>query len=217
MANPLTLTVDQIIEQASDAIGGGPYTGDKLRKAKLDLELTMIELVNDGVPLSLVREITFTSSTQIHTFDSDIRDVWDIVDSTDNIALSLNQVDLATFNQFNITNQTGRPTQFATHKDLNATTIRFHPVPDKTYTYRAFVDVEPTETQNYDDTLSVRSIYLPAIIAGLTYRLAMRNPDIDLPSKQAAKDSWLDLKENALDADRDRSSIFIRPGRQRRW
>lgn len=217
MSNPLNITVEEIIEQASDPIGGGPYTGDKLRKAKRDLELVMIELVNDGVPLSLVSEITFSGSNGTHTFDSNVKDVIDIVDTSDNIVTTLTQVDLPTFNRFNVSEITGRPTQFATHKKTDATEVRFYPAPDKSYTWRAFVDLDPSQIGGYDDTLAVRSTFLPAIISGLTYRLAIRQPELDMAVKQGAKDQWEDLRERALDADRDKSSMFIRPSRRRKW
>jgi len=205
------MTVDEIIEYAADAVGGGPYTGDKLRKAKLDLQLVMIELVNEAVPLSLVSEVTFTSDNATHTFDATVRDVWSLVDVTDNVVVQLNQVDLATYNEYNLATTNGRPTQFATHKELNATTLRLYPVPNKTYSYRCFVDKDPKNLLNYDDTLEVRSMFLPAIISGVVYKMAKRNPDIALQDKMAAKQEWDEAKEKALDADRDRAPLYLRP------
>ena len=218
MSDQFTMTVEEIIELASDPLGGGPYTGDKLRKARKHLQLVMVQLINSMVPLSLVTEKSFTADSREIVLDPEIRRIHDLVDNTEQVKTQLSAVTLAEYNALNTNTTKGRPTQYAEHRETDAVRLRFYPTPDKEYTYNAFVEIDPSLIEFYDERLEVRSTYLPAIIAGLTYRMALADATVSAEMKQLAKLEWEQELEQAIDADRETASIYIRPylGRGRR-
>lgn len=209
------MTVDEIIELATDPLGGGPYTGDKLRKAKTHLQLVIVDLLNRSVPLSFLAEKTFQVSQDKVNLDSAIRKIGSIVDSTQNIKSELNQVTLYEFNSYNNTIN-GKPTIWAEHRLADNLELRLYPTPDKTYTYTAYVELDPTRIEFYDDALSIHSTYLPAILAGLTARLAEADATIGLDAKQLAMGRWKEARDEAIDADRETAPLFLRPDLRRR-
>lgn len=216
MANTIQLRVDEIIKQASQGTGGGPYTGDELRAARIDLEMVLQDLSNVVAPLSVVEEVTILVSTQKMNLDKKIKDILSIVDTSDGVSSQLNFVDLQSFNYYNLENTTGRPTLFTTHKKADVTEIKFYPVPDTTYTMRAIVEKDFDEIEFYDQVLNVRSTYLPAVIKGLRYYFSVRNETLSLDAKISAKNEWEEARAEAIDADSENAPLYIRFGGQRR-
>lgn len=217
MTKRFQLTVIEIIQKAFDRIGSGPFTGDKLQRALTNLQLVMVELANEGLVLSLIEERIFNVSAKTYTFANDIRDVNSIVDITNGSTVQLNHLDLASFNKAQVSDTSGRPTQYTTHKKVDATTIQFYPVPDQEYTFRCIVDKDATSIQWYDDVVEIRQTYLPAVIAGLVFYMVQEDPMVDINKAVAAKELWEELKEKALDSDRERAPLIVRPSMYRRY
>lgn len=212
MARTIQLRVDEIIKQASQGVGGGPYTGDELRAARIDLEMVLQELANIMAPLSVLQEIIIDVSTQTVVLAEDVKDIWSIVDITNDVASQLSSVDIQSFNRYNLSTTKGRPTIFTTHKKATATELKLYPIPDTTYKMRLIVEKDFNEIEYYNQVLNIRSTYLPAMIKGLRYHMSVRNEQISLDAKQAALMEWEKARDDAIDADSEGASIYIRPG-----
>ena len=108
----------------------------------------------------------------------------------------------------------GRPTQFATLKGRDTMKAYFFPVPDSTdtYTFRHYrmkrlKDVNKSALENAD----VPFRFLPCLTAGLAYYLSFKRPNVPSERVTMLQANYEKLLENAMEADKERVSLFITP------
>ena len=90
----------------------------------------------------------------------------------------------------------------------------FFPVPDSTdtYTFRHYrmkrlKDVNKSALENAD----VPFRFLPCLTAGLAYYLSFKRPNIPMDRITLLQANYEKLLENAMEADKERVSLFINP------
>ena len=108
--------------------------------------------------------------------------------------------------------QTGRPTQFSFLRGKDNVSMTVWPTPDQTYTMNLFTmtriqDVTASAIQTAD--LPFR--FLPALVDGLAYKMSMRRPGVDPSKISFLKQQYEETFAFALEEDRQRTSMFIRP------
>ena len=106
---------------------------------------------------------------------------------------------------------TGRPTQFYLQRSVTPK-IFFYPTPDSTSTYtfkfHALTRIQDAG-DDYTNDPEVPFRFLPCLISGLAYYLAMKfNPDKMMVLKQIYDEEW----SRAAAEDRDSVSLHLVPG-----
>lgn len=217
-----TLDIADLVEEAYELIGSEVRTGYDYRTARRSIDMLLLEWQNRGLNLWTVESAsqTLTAGQASYTLSAEKLDIIDALLRT-NAGNASSQTDLymerVSLNDYaRQTNKLtqGRPTQFwVDHKDT-AITVTVWPVPDSTTTYTMFYyymkRIEDSGVPG-SNNIDVPVRYLPALTAGLAYKLAMKNPQASqlLPVlKQEYEEQW----NNASDAARDKASLFIKPG-----
>ena len=213
------LDIDEIIDEAFERAGlGRAYSGNDFRTARRSLNLLSQEFANRGVNLWTVEDATLslTSGTATYTLPSDTVAVLDYAIRTGSGStqsdITIARMHVGDFAALTSKNKTGRPTQIYIERLRDAPQITLYPVPNNnTYTLvyyrvRRIEDTVNGSITQYD----APTRFLPAIVAGLAYHIALKNPDM-MPRVSMLKQMYEEEWQLAATEDRDRSSFKITP------
>jgi len=134
--------------------------------------------------------------------------------ATDNTDLQMNRISYEEYEQIADKTSSGRPTQFATLRGENTETVYLWPVPDSTTTYtfryyriRRLYDITKSAIQNAD----VPFRFLPCLVNGLAYYLAMKIPNTKSDRIVMLKANYEETFKNAFESDKQRADMKIVP------
>ena len=213
------LDLDEIIEEAHERAGvGRSYSGGDYRTARRSLNLLAQEFSNRGINLWTVDQETqsLSSGTSSYTLASDTVSVLDHTirtgTGTSQVDTSLNRMNLGEYSSITSKNSTGKPNKIYIERLRDAPVANFWPVPNNnTYTlvyYRIRRIQDSANGGDYQYDAPTR--FLPAIISGLSYQLALKNPNV-LDRVQLLKTLYEEDFQRAAEEDRDRSDFKIVP------
>lgn len=203
-----------IIEDAASMAGTELRTGYDMRMARFALNLLMQEWGNRGFNLWTVTSDTLalTEGTATYTLPAN---TIDIVQAAVRTGSGSTQADIIIrrlgVSQYTaIPNKTtqGRPVQFYVSRTI-APTITLWPVPDQTGTYTLYYYYmrRLQDTGNAADyTADTPARFIPALVTGLAYHIALRRPDLQ-GRVQALKMAYEEQWELAAGEDRERASV----------
>lgn len=130
------LSIDDVIEQAFEQVGGQPISGEEARSARICLNLLMTEWQNRGVLLWKLADTPVTVSTSVteYTLDSDIIDSLQTTITVNGNDLEMNRITYQDYMKLPDKSQTGRPTQFSFLRGKDNVSMVVWPTPEQTYT-----------------------------------------------------------------------------------
>ena len=214
------LDIVEIIEEAYERAGlGRPFSGADFRTARRSLNLLGQDFANRGINLWTVEDVslTLTAGTSVYTLPSDTVSILDHTirtgTGTGQSDLAITRMSLGEYAGISSKNSTGRPTKIYVERLRDAPQITLWPVPDATDTYtlvyyriRRIEDTANGSVTQYD----APTRFLPAIISGLSYQIALKNPPVSdrIPLLKSIFDEDFNL---AATEDRDRSDFKIIP------
>jgi|DEB0MinimDraft_3_1074331.scaffolds.fasta_scaffold41927_2 hypothetical protein len=224
------LDLNDIIEEAFERAGTELRTGYDFRTARRSLNLMFAEWANRGINLWTVEQgqINLVSGTATYDLPLDTVDLIEHVirtnaGSSNQSDIAISRIALPTYASIPNKTSTGRPIQVYIDRKTGAVaadavvqypTITVWPTPDSAMSYqlvywrlRRMLDAG-----NGVNTQDIPFRFLPCLVAGLAYYIAMKIPDSApriVPLKQMYDEAW----ELAADEDRDRSSITVAPRR----
>src|ERR1035437_4252645 len=175
------MDVKDIIEEAYERCGVEIRNGWEAASARRSLSLLMLEWANRGVNLWTIseRDLVLTPGQDTYTLGTDIVDLIEQMVQIPNVPqttrYNLTRVSVST--QATRTNPTitGRPTEIYIDRQQDAPTVHIWPIPDiggyvLNYWFLRRIDDPGDFTNNVD----VPFRFLPALIAGLAYYLAVK-------------------------------------------
>lgn len=215
-----TLDLAEIVEEASERLGIELRSGYDYRTARRSLDLLMLEWQNRGLNLWTVKQATqaLTAGTGQYTLDPERLDVIEAIarrgSGTDQTDYRLERISVSQYAQQSNKNLQGRPTKFWVDRQPEGITVNLWPVPeDSTYSlhYWYMERIEDTG-KPASNTVDVPARFLPALISGLAYQMAMKVPGKEAMApllKEVYEEQWT----LAADSARDKSSLWLRPAR----
>jgi len=126
--------------------------------------------------------------------------------------ISVSRISLSTFASIPSKNTQGRPIQVWVDRQLANPSINVWPVPDQsgTYTFVYWKLRRLEDAGNGINTQDVPFRFLPCLVAGLAYYLAMKLPDA-MPRIEMLKASYEEQWKMAADEDREKADIRLAP------
>jgi hypothetical protein len=215
------LDVLEIVEDAYEQAGLEVESGFQLKSAARGLDLLLIDWLNDGVNLWTIDQVTqaITADTRSYTLDAKWTDILDaVIRSSDNIDIPLRRVSLSEYMQLPDKTTTGVSSLFSLERNSSGGhTLYIWPTPDvSTYSFVGWGMRYMQDIGSYTNNVDIPKRFLPALIAGLAYRVGKLNPGRVSQQKMAElKMDYMDLYNRAKMEDRDRTSVFIVPARRR--
>lgn len=211
-----SLDIAEILEEAHERAGVELRTGYQFRTAIRSLNLLMIEWGNRGYNLWLIDQesTSLASGTTTLALTTSTVDVinMNIVQGSGTSTTDYRIRRVSAEDYMHIANKatTGRPTLVWVDRQLSGPSATFWPVPDQTYTlkYWRLRRIEDTGTSVATPDVPYR--FVPALIAGLAYKLALKTPE-SMDRVPGLEADYEKAFAEAAAEDREKSSFYIRP------
>ena len=210
-----SMDIDEVIQEATEMIGGEPTLGHEPKSARRSINLLLQDWQNRDIMLWTAETSTFTVSVSTTTYSlaSSSIDVLEAVVNRDNVDIQLERISMQEFLKIPNKKQTGRPTQYAVRHERDNPEVYLWPLPEnstdqvKVELIRYMQDVNKSAIQTPD----VSRRFLPCLTAGVAYYMSMKRPNVDMQRIAMIKTEYEERLSRALEEDRERVSLLIRP------
>jgi hypothetical protein len=209
------LEIDDVIQEATEMIGGEQTLGHEPASARRSLNLMLKDWQNRGILLwsTEASAITVTASVSSYALSGSTIDALQVIVNRDNTDLPLTRISYEEYLQIPQKGQTGRATQYSIKRDRDNPTLFIWPIPEnstdvlKVEKIRELEDINKSAGQNAD----VPKRFLPCLSAGLAFYMSIKRPSVDAGKITFLKQNYEELLERALTEDSERASIFFKP------
>ena len=184
----------EIAEEAWERAGREMRSGYDLRTARRSMNLLTIEWQNRGLNLWTIDSVTqaVTAGTAQYTLNADTIDLLDQVIRTGDSGsggqygdggstqsdLTISRIGVTTFASIPNKLIRGRPIQVWVERLRDAPRINLWPVPDKSYSFVYWRLRRIEDAGNGIETADMNFRFLPCLVAGLAYNIAMKTPEL---------------------------------------
>ena len=213
------LSIEEIIQEAYERCGLTTTSGHSLKSARISLNLLFAEWANRGIHLWKVslEEVALVSGQAQYAVSDTISDVLEAYISSTAAAsnnantqdVSLTKIDRSAYAALPNKLPTGQPSQYYVDRQTTPQ-IFLYQAPDlNTYTTLKFYAINRIQDAGiYTNEADVVFRFLPCMVSGLAYYLAMKNsPQLVQQNKLIYEDQL----KRALDEDGQRASTYITP------
>jgi hypothetical protein len=214
------LDLVDLIEEAGERAGYEIRTGYDMRSARRSLNLLFADWANRGLNMFTFEQLSqvLTPGTATYTLPADTVDIMEAVIRTNSGSVS-NQTDIAisrisvsTYSTLPNKLQQARPLQYFVKRGVDAPTVTLWPVPDtsQTYTLVYWRLRRIQDAGNGTNTMDVPFRFMPCMVAGLAYYLAIKRPE-SMDRVQMLKMQYDEAWQLASDEDREKASVRFLP------
>lgn len=214
------LDLTELVEEAFERAGGEMRSGYDLRTARRSLNLMFADWANRGINLWTVASGSITLSTGVATYNlpDDTVDLLEHVIRTNpgnastQADLTITRISVSTYASIPNKLTQARPIQIYINRQAPTPTVTVWPTPDPstTYTLVYWRLRRLQDAGNGSNTMDVPFRFLPAMVAGLAYYLAMKIPSgaERLPILKAQyEEAW----QLASEEDREKAAVRFVP------
>ena len=216
------LDLTEIVEEAFERVGSEMRTGYDLRTARRSLNLMFADWANRGINMWTFEQgsIPLVAGTATYDLPADTVDLLEHVirtgagSASTQADLTITRISVSTYATIPNKLQQARPIQVWIER-LNTPRITVWPVPDNSqpYTFVYWRLKRIQDAGNGVNTMDMPFRFLPCMVAGLSYYLALKVPggtERLAVLKQQYDEAW----ELAASEDREKAAIRFVPRRQ---
>ena len=209
------LDIDEIIQEATEMLGGEQTLGHEPASARRSINLMLKDWQNRGVMLwtTAVTAVTVNTSVTSYDLSSNVLDIMELVVNRDEVDLQAQRISFEEYQLIPRKGQTGRASQYTVKRNLDNPTISLWPIPEnstdvlKIETISELQDVDKSAIQNAD----IPKYFLPPLTCGLAYYLGMKRPGVPENRIMMLKQNYEELLDRAMIENRERANMFIKP------
>ena len=202
----------EIAEEAWERAGREMRSGYDLRTARRSMNLMTIEWQNRGINMWTIDSgtISVVAGTAQYDLPADTIDLLDQVirtnagNATTQSDLTISRIGVSTYASIPNKLTTGRPIQVFIER-LITPRINLWPVPDTSYTFVYFRMRRVQDAGNGVETPDIVFRFLPCLVAGLAYHIAMKVPEL-APRVEMLKAAYDEQYALAAGEDREKTS-----------
>ena len=210
-----SLDIDEVIQGASEMIGGEQELGQEPRSARRSINLLLQDWQNRGVLLWTINTTVVSLATSVTSYDlaDSTVDALEVVVNLSTTDIQLERITMEEYLKIPRKSQTGRPTQYAIRRTRTKPVLYLWPIPNlSTYSLKVekfdyMQDVNKSAIQIPD----ISRRFYPALTAGLSYFMAIKRPGVEGGRIQFLKQEYEERLARAMDEDRERAKIKIIP------
>ena len=211
-----TLTVNDVIQEAYDRIGGDPILGYDVRSARRSMNIMFSDWANRGYNQWTVeyKTLAVTTGTTEYTLDYDTVDIINaniqISNGSEYAMTALGLNDYAAIS--NKTTQS-RPTQYYLQR-LNTPVLKIYPAPDQNYTLtyyrmRKIEDITASTISGVEQNIDVPFRAFECMCAGLAYYLSKKRTGVTAQTQQILKVDYEEAYQRLVAGDDTPSTRII--------
>jgi len=209
------LDIDEVIQEASEMIGGEDTLGHEPASARRSINLMLKDWQNRGILLwtANTSTVTLTAGTTAYDLSDSTINALEVVLSRDSTDIQLTRISPEEYLLIPAPTQTGRPTQYSIRRGRDNPTLSLWPIPENsTDTLRIEIvselqDVNRSADQNAD----LPKRFLPPLTCGLAYYMSMKRPLVADTRIAMLKQNYEDMLFRAMEEDRERASLYLLP------
>ena len=209
------LDIDEVIQEATEMIGGEDTLGHDPASARRSINLMLKDWQNRGVLLwsTSVSNVTVSASVANYSLSSSTVDALEVVINRDDTDLQLERITPEEYLLIPNKTQKGRPNQYSIRRGRDNPVLSLWPLPDnstdvlKMELVSELQDVNKSAIQNAD----LPKRFLPCLTCGLAYYMAMKRPLVPENRIMMLKANYEELLMRAMEEDRERASMYLRP------
>ena len=209
------LDIDEVIQEATEMIGGEDTLGHEPASARRSINLMLKDWQNRGVLLwsTSVSNVTVSASVANYSLSSSTVDALEVVINRDDTDLQLERITPEEYLLIPNKTQKGRPNQYSIRRGRDNPVLSLWPLPDnstdvlKIELVSELQDVNKSAIQNAD----LPKRFLPCLTCGLAYYMAMKRPLVPENRIMMLKTNYEELLMRAMEEDRERASMYLRP------
>lgn len=207
----------EIAEEAWERAGREMKSGYDLRTARRSMNLMLIEWQNRGINMWTIDEgtVALVQGTATYTLPADTIDLLDHVVRTGSGSnqqdITITRISVSTYSSIPNKEVQGRPIQLWINRLVAAPTVTVWPVPssgDYTLQYWRMRRIEDTGSGVETPDMTFR--FLPALVAGLAYHIAMKVPEL-AQRIQMLKGVYDEQYYMAASEDREKATLSLIP------
>jgi hypothetical protein len=217
------LDLVELVEESFERVGAELRSGYDLKTARRSLNLLFADWANRGVNMWTFEQgtVSLVPGTATYTLPADTVDLLEHVIRTGagNAAtqadLTITRISVSTYATIPNKLTQARPIQVWIQRLQPAPTITLWPVPDasQTYTFVYWRMKRVDDAGEGVNTMAVPFRFIPCMVAGLAYYLAMKIPG-GLERLGVLKQQYDEAWQLASDEDREKASIRFVPRQQ---
>jgi hypothetical protein len=209
------LDIDEVIQEATEMIGGENTLGHEPASARRSINLMLKDWQNRGILLwsTSVSSVTVSASVTAYSLDSSTVDALEVVLGRDDTDIQLTRISPEEYLLIPNKTQTGRPMQYSIRRGISNPTMSVWPIPEnstdvlKIEIISELQDVDKSAEQNAD----LPKRFLPPLTCGLAYYMSMKRPGVEGQRMQMLKGNYEELLSRAMLEDRERASMRVIP------
>ena len=209
------LDIDEVIQEASEMIGGEQLLGHEPASARRSINLMLKDWQNRGILLwtTATTAVTVAASVTSYTLSDSVLDIMEVVINREDIDLAPTRITYEEYLLIPRKGQTGRASQYSIKRDRDNISISLWPIPEnstdliKLETISELEDVDKSAIQNAD----IPKRFLPPLTCGLAYYMSMKRPGVDPNRIVMLKQNYEEVLGRAFTEDRQRASLFLLP------
>lgn len=211
------LDLQELVEEAGERCGYEVRTGYDFATARRSLNLLLADWANRGLNMWTFEQQSFpvVAGQAVYELPADTVDLMDVMLRTgtgqSQQDLIMSRIALPQYASMPSKNTQGRPLQFFVQR-LATPSMTLWPVPDGSTTYTVVYwrlrRMQDSGTGGATQDVPFR--FLPALVAGLAYYLALKVPG-GLERLQVLKAQYDETMQLAMDEDRTKTSLRLVP------
>lgn len=213
------LDFTEIAEEAWERAGREMRSGYDLRTARRSMNLMTIEWQNRGINMWTIDEgtISLVDGTATYNLPADTIDLLEHVIRTNSGSatlqsdLTISRISVSTYASIPNKLTEGRPIQIKVDRGRDNPTVTVWPVPDNNnYVFKYWRMRRIEDAGSGVETADINFRFLPCLVAGLAYYIAMKVPEFAerIPMLKADYDEQFNL---AAGEDREKATLRLVP------
>ena len=214
------LDLTELVEEAFERCGAELRSGYDLKTARRSLNLLFADWANRGINLWTVAQssITLVPGTATYALPDDTVDLLEHVirtgagSASTQADLSITRISVSTYATIPNKLTQARPIQVYINRQAPIPTVTVWPIPDssQTYTFVYWYLRRIQDAGNGVNTMDVPFRFIPCMVAGLAYYLALKLPD-GLQRLETLKAQYDEAWDLASSEDREKAAIRLVP------
>jgi len=209
------LDIDEVIQEASEMIGGEDTLGHEPASARRSINLMLKDWQNRGILLWTTGTTAVTLSTSVTSYElsSNTINALEVVLSRGDTDIQLTRITPEEYLIIPAPTQTGRPSQYSIRRGRDNPTLSVWPIPEnatdvlKIETVSDMTDVDKSADQNAD----LPKRFLPCLTMGLAYYMSMKRPLVPDTRIAMLKTNYEEMLARAMEEDRECASLYLLP------
>jgi len=219
-----------LIEESYERCGIEMRTGHQLRTARRSLDLLLTTWANNQVNLWTIDQTSqaLTANTASYTINAPALDILDgVCRDSDSLDTPMERMSIEEYLNLPDPSITGRPSHFAVKRNVSNLTLYLWPAPRNSTDTFVFWRMRYIQDAGvYTNNPEVPKRFIPALVSGLAWYLAVKNPaqmvqsadgqiieinGVGQQRRLELRDQYVADYTTAVDEDRDRAPLFITP------